>query len=149
MIFCVKGCVLRAVCVMIYAMTAMTIQMPQRRKLPHDTFAARLVLLRHDLGMTQQEASDLAGVKRGAWATWEKGRIPHDKAEIAKKIADRTGYDLRWLLYGGDVSASPTDDDHPTGRFPVRVGAQEQKVRRIHAGGLFSQGSLRTIQTAA
>jgi transcriptional regulator with XRE-family HTH domain len=134
---------------MIYGMSAMTIQLPQRRKVPHDTFAARLVLLRHDLGLTQQQAAELTGVGRAAWNTWENGRIPQRQAEIAKKIADKTGYDLRWLLYGGVVSDTPTDDDHPTGRFPVRVRAQEQRVRRIHPARTTLEQSFRPIQIAA
>ena len=134
---------------MIRCMTAMTIQMPQRRRVPHDTFAARLVLLRHDLRMTQQEVADLVGVKRGAWNTWEDGRIPREQAVIAKRISDATGYDLRWLLYGQPVSASPTDDDHPTGRFPVRIGAQEQKVRRTQLRRTSAEPPFRLIQPAA
>lgn len=134
---------------MLYGMSAMTIPMPQRRHTPRDTFALRLVCLRHDLGMTQQEIADLVGVKRGAWNTWEDGRMPQRQAEVAKKIADATGYDLRWLLYGGLVSDSPTDDDPITGRFPVRVRAQEQRVRRIHPARTTLEGSFRPIQTAA
>lgn len=103
-------------------MSAMTIQLPQRRKVPHDTFAARLVLLRHDLGLTQQQVAELTGVGRAAWNTWENGRIPQRQADIARKIADATGYDLKWLLYGFE---RPSPDDHSTGSFPVRVRAQE------------------------
>jgi transcriptional regulator with XRE-family HTH domain len=109
----------------------MTIQLPQRRGRPRDTFALRLLALRHELGMTQQQIADLVGVKRGAWNTWEEGRIPREQAKVARLIADRTGYERDWLLYGGELGATPTDDDHPTGRFPVRVGAQELRARRL------------------
>lgn len=108
---------------MIVGMSAMTIQLPQRRKVPHDTFGSRLVLLRHDLGLTQQQIADLVGVGRAAWNTWENGSIPRSQADIARKITDATGYDLKWLLYGFE---RPSPDDHSTGRFRVRVTAQER-----------------------
>lgn len=127
----------------------MTIEMPQRRRRPRDTFALRLLALRHELGMTQQQIADLVGVKRGAWNTWEEGRIPREQAKIAKLIADATGYERDWLLYGGGLSAWPTNDDHPTGRFPVRVGAQEQRVRRLQPGRVILERPFRVIQHAA
>lgn len=113
---------------MIYGMSAMTIELPQRRKVPHDTFASRLVLLRHDLNLTQQQIADLTGVGRAAWNTWENGSIPRNQADIARKIADATGYDLRWLLYGSD---RPSPDDHVTGRFQVRVLTQERGHQNV------------------
>jgi transcriptional regulator with XRE-family HTH domain len=103
----------------------MTTVLPQRRRVPRNTFGARLVLLRHDLGLSQEEAADLCGVKRPTWATWEKGSIPRGQAEIARKISRATGYDLGWLLYG------PEDDPSVgkllTGRLGVRVTPQERR----------------------
>jgi transcriptional regulator with XRE-family HTH domain len=123
--------------------------MPQRRRRPHDTFALRLVALRHDLEMTQQEISDLVGVKRAAWNTWENGSIPQRQADIAKKISDATGYELSWLLYGGSLSDTPTNDDHPAGRLEVRILSQELQARRSQARRTSVEPPLRVIQTAA
>lgn len=129
-------------------MSAMTIPLPQRRRVPRDSFALRLVMLRHDLDWTQQEAADTVGVKRASWASWEKGRMPHAQAQITKQIADATGYDLRWLLYG-EVSDSPTGGDHPTGRLVVRVHPQEQNTRRLRPGRVGRKQPFRVIQPAA
>lgn len=109
----------------------MTMPRPQRRRRARDTFALRLLAIRHEMDMTQEEIADVVGVKRAAWNTWEHGAIPQRQAEIVKRIAEATGYERDWLLYGGPLSGSPTDDDHPTGRFPVRVGAQELRARRL------------------
>lgn len=109
-------------------MTAFTL--PQTRKIPRDSFALRLVALRHDLGISQEEAADLCGVKRPTWATWEKGSMPRNVADVARRISEATGYSLSWLLFG---LAAPTPDGPASeigpGRFQVRVLAQERRYR--------------------
>lgn len=114
-------------------MTASTL--PQRRKIPRDSFALRLLALRHDLGLSQEEIADLCEVKRPTWATWERGSMPRNVADAARKISEATGYSLSWLLFG----STPTSPDGPAseigpGRFQVRVPAQELKCR---TNGLF------------
>jgi len=41
---------------------------------PTDTLAARLILLRHELGWTQREATQETGVPYGVWQGMESGR---------------------------------------------------------------------------
>ena len=122
---------------------------PQRRRRARDTFALRLLAIRHEMDMTQEEIADLVGVKRAAWNTWEHGAIPQRQADIVKKIADATGYERDWLLYGGQLSGSPTNDDHPNGRLMVRIHPQEQPVRRTQLRRTSAEPPFRVIQTAA
>ncbi len=76
---------------------------------PRDTFAARLILIRHELGMlrhpkkalTVEEIAALCDLKPATWSTWERGTIPHDQIEVCRKIAAATTYDFDWLLKGG------------------------------------------------
>lgn len=113
------------------SMTAPTL--PQTRKVPRDSFALRLVALRHDLELSQEEIADLCGVKRPTWATWEKGSVPRNQAEVARKISEATGYSLSWLLFGSTPPSpdGPADEIGP-GRFQVRVLAQEHRHKQIY-----------------
>jgi len=77
--------------------------MVQADRLPLDTFALRLLLLRHDLRMTTEAVARASGLARPTWSTWERGVSPRNQAEVAKQIADATGYDVMWLLYGGPL----------------------------------------------
>lgn len=70
-------------------------------RIPRDTFAARLVLIRHETGLTVEQISAQCGIASATWSTWEHGTSPRDKAEVCKKIADGTGYDANWLVWGG------------------------------------------------
>lgn len=69
-------------------------------RVPRDTFAARLVLLRHELELTVEQISDRCGIASATWSTWEHGTSPRDKAEVCKKIAEGTDYDREWLTFG-------------------------------------------------
>ena len=61
---------------------------------------ARLKEWRLKKGLTQQDLAQLLGVSRSTIASWEIGRteIPY---EALKKLKDRFGLDLNWLI-GGD-----------------------------------------------
>lgn len=93
--------------------------LPQSRKIPRDSFALRLISLRHELDLSQEQVADLCGVKRPTWATWENGSIPRNMAEQAQKIARATGYDRDWLLYGHE---DPTDPDPTKSLLPGDYG---------------------------
>jgi len=70
-------------------------------KLPQDTFAARLVLIRHEMRLTVDEISVRCEVPSATWSTWERGTKPRDLADVCRKIAVGTGYDPNWLIWGG------------------------------------------------
>ncbi len=72
-------------------------------QIPRNTFAARLVLLRHELGLTVDEVSTQCGVASATWSTWEHGTKPRDMAETCTKISDATGYSRDWLAFGTPI----------------------------------------------
>jgi transcriptional regulator with XRE-family HTH domain len=74
---------------------------------PRDTLAARLVMLRHELGLTVDAISAQCGLASATWSTWERGAHPRDLAAVIQKIADGTGYSRDWLMWGST-------------RFPLR-----------------------------
>ena len=81
----------------------MTVQ-PDGRRVPGDTFGNRLALVRHELGLTLEEAADRAGMKRATWRTWEKGLAkPRDMVSVVQQVADAFGYDAQWLAFGGSL----------------------------------------------
>lgn len=67
---------------------------------PADTFAARLVHLRHDMGLTQEEIADLCGVKRASWNAWEHGVSPRNMAKTVEAIHGGTKARRDWLMWG-------------------------------------------------
>lgn len=78
--------------------------------IPADTFAARLVLLRHHLGLSQVEAAERCGLDDGSWSNWERGSSPRRQADVAKAISQGLGVSLKWLLLGGDASTRWLDE---------------------------------------
>lgn len=99
-----------------------------------DTFAARLAMIRHQMGWNLKEAALACGFPPGSWREWElRGRDPRGLAGIAERIAQRTGADEYWLMTGklqpgdplrpGQVQSSPLLDatQHPQGKPAPRV----------------------------
>lgn len=68
--------------------------------IPRDTFAHRLMLVRRELGLTQEEASELCGLDNGSWSNWEHGRRPRAMDVVVATIADKLGCDRDWLMWG-------------------------------------------------
>jgi transcriptional regulator with XRE-family HTH domain len=94
---------------------------PQRREQPRDTFSSRLVLLRHDLGISQAQAARLCGVSQAAWSNWEGGEIPRDQGSVVNKIAVATGYRREWLMWGS-AGGSERPDPEPSQKKPTSGG---------------------------
>jgi transcriptional regulator with XRE-family HTH domain len=84
---------------------------PHSRDRPRDTFSARLVLVRHDLGLSQAQAAKLCGVSQAAWSNWEHNEIPRDQGAVVNKIAEATGYRRDWLMWGLPIDAHPEPDE--------------------------------------
>jgi transcriptional regulator with XRE-family HTH domain len=71
-------------------------------KVPVDTLAARLVLLRRELGWSQREAAQATGIPFGTWQGMETdGRGSRDLDRHVMAIVEATGYDRDWLMWGG------------------------------------------------
>lgn len=78
---------------------------------PALTFAAKLAIVRNEMGWNIKEAARACGIKPQSWRGWEiERRVPHDQLAVAKKIADATGVDLQWLLFGDQLAP---DDGRP------------------------------------
>lgn len=95
--------------------------------IPSDaTFGARLALIRQQMGWGNlKEAALACGLPQESWRSWERdNRTPRDYSVVCKKIAERTGCDLFWLLTG---EAPTRPHEHP--------GAEEIGADRPQAPG--------------
>jgi len=86
-----------------------------------DTFAVRLVLVRHQMGWNAKEAALACGIKPQSWREWELlGRRPRDYEGVCKQIAARTRCDLIWLMVGDPNLLPRVDSNHqPSGYQPM------------------------------
>lgn len=95
-----------------------------RRDVPGDTFAARLVLVRHHAGrLSIEQAAAMAGINAEAWRRWEDGSRPRDQIEQATAIAAAHGIDRDWLLFGGPLTPSV---GRPTKRSAKRADSHTE-----------------------
>jgi len=84
----------------------MTRKRPNRSKVATDTLAARLILLRHEMGWSQREAAEATGVPYGTWQGMESGRETRGLDRHIVAIAANSGYDRDWLIWGGPLHPS-------------------------------------------
>ena len=86
---------------------------------PGDSFALRLIILRHELGLTQREAAVRCGLDDGSWSNWENGANPRNMAKVVQQIHSATGVYMPWLMWGvmpdgeGSSILSPEGGDTP------------------------------------
>lgn len=71
--------------------------------IPPDSFALRLMALRHALKLTQQQAAARCGLDDGSWSNWENGVTPRGMDIVVGKIVAGLGADRDWLMWGGGV----------------------------------------------
>ena len=70
---------------------------------PEDTFAGRLLLLRHELGESTEALAARCGLKHQTWSTWERGSSPRNMSAVVAAISLATGVDRDWLMWGGQL----------------------------------------------
>jgi len=75
---------------------------------PGDTFAMRLRILRHHLGLSVEEIAGRCRVSPATWSTWERGSRPRDLAEVVARVAAVTGVSRDWLMWGGPLETLST-----------------------------------------
>lgn len=63
-------------------------------------FGTRLAMVRQRMGWNLTEASVKCGLGQNDWARYEDGRSPRKLDEVVAKIADSTGVDRAWLMWG-------------------------------------------------
>lgn len=108
---------------------------PLKSKVAADTLAARLVLLRREMGWSQREASEATGVPFGVWQGMELLRETRGLDRHVVRIAAASGYDRDWLMWGGPL-ASPSHTQPDNDRY-LRARARKAQlsawVKRQHA----------------
>lgn len=71
-----------------------------------NSFGARLALIRWQMGWNMKEAALACGFSQQSWRGWElQGHDPRGFAEVAERIAERTGIDEYWILTGKERPA--------------------------------------------
>lgn len=83
-------------------------------RVPADTLAHRLQLIRDELGWSQRRAAEKCSISFGEWQSMESGARARGLDDKIRKIASATGYDPIWLMWGGPL-AQP-DPSAPRGR---------------------------------
>lgn len=73
------------------------------RRIPRDTFALRLKIVRAELGLTVEHLAERCGLKTATLSTWERGARPRDFGTVVRKVVAATGYDREWLTWGGPL----------------------------------------------
>ncbi len=64
------------------------------------TFGARLALVRQRMGWNIKEAAEECGLPVASWRNWEAGKQPRDLVGVCRRISDRTGAQVQWLVFG-------------------------------------------------
>lgn len=99
---------------------------PRTGFVPADSLANRLILVRKELGLTQRDAAEQAGVGYGAWQSWEAGSSPHNEVRVLTRVADALGVDREWLMFGGGLSHEQHGPDGGPGR-PASLTAKRAR----------------------
>lgn len=82
------------------------------RRIPADTFAARLRLARMYAGdVSIREAAPRCGLNYGAWTGWERGALPRDLLTVVELISEKLDIDRDWLLFGGPLAEAEENRD--------------------------------------
>lgn len=91
---------------------------------PPTSFAIRLLILRRHLELTQREASRLCGLDDGSWSNWERGSRPRAMDQVVDTIAQVTGCNRDWLMWGSPLMY--TRDSRPFGLVKWSSDVPEQ-----------------------
>lgn len=80
---------------------------------PCDTFGLRLIAIRRERGLTQEEAAVLCAINPKTWATWElpgtpekPASKPRDMATTCARIEAGIGAERDWLMWGDRLPRS-------------------------------------------
>jgi hypothetical protein len=74
---------------------------------PADTLAMRLLVMRHDLKISQREAALRSGLSFGEWQSMENGAAARGIDRKVAAIAAAFGVDRDWLMWGGALGSGP------------------------------------------
>ena len=91
-------------------------------------FAARLVLVRHEMGWNLKEAALACGVKPQSWREWElENRKPRDYEGVCRQIAESSGCNLGWLMMGAGEAPHPSRAPRAGRRGEAESGHDEDE----------------------
>ena len=89
---------------------------------PQDSLANRIILLRHNLDLSQEEFCAQTGITKGVLQGMESGRAPRKEAATLARIALATGVDREWLAFGGALGTEKTPQPiGPGGNYNKRA----------------------------
>lgn len=112
-----SGCAGCARCLQLSVMTAdATTTRDHTPWVPTDqSLPMRLAMVRAILGWNMREAALACRVTPTSWRDWEQhGRLPRDLVGTMRRVSERTGVDLVWLLTGTpDPSARRDSNPRP------------------------------------
>lgn len=112
--------------------TAKVVEPSATGRRPADTFAVRLILVRHLNGLTIGEAARVSGLNDATWSTWEAGRRPRDILDVCHRIATALDIDEHWLIFGGPLAGPrgmPTERRKPLPRGYQQVARRPKSDR--------------------
>ena len=73
-----------------------------------DTFGARLAIIRWAKGWNQKEAALACRLPQASWREWElSDRKPRELVNVARAIAEATGYSEYWIMTGRQLEPTP------------------------------------------
>lgn len=97
--------------------------------IPTDTFASRLRQVRHELNLKVEEMAERIGRPMPTYASWERGTRPHGLDDVVNQIAERTGVDRNWLMWG---SGAGSDQQRPSrSSFEVETERADAATHRV------------------
>lgn len=104
------------------------------------SLGARLRALRTERGLAQATLGDLVGVRNQTIHRYEKGEVLMMEADVAIKIAEAVGTDVRWLISGdppevsaeGSAFAEFMQRIAPTLRPPLTLAERGKLVYMRH-----------------
>lgn len=82
---------------------------------PSDTLAARVIVLRSQLGMSRRQFATHTGLTENQLQGIEEGRSPQKLPQKIQMICDATGVSRDWLMWGGPLKASDPRQESPVG----------------------------------
>lgn len=103
---------------------------------PSDTLANRLRLVRGELGLSQREAADRAGITARVWQNAEDGRTIRSERAVLAAIALAFNLDREWLAWGGALNGNGPHPGNPDGGTPnMDLGIKSPKLFQLSYRG--------------
>ena len=97
-------------------MTSVIDMRSRQSRLPRDTFALRVAMVRHEMDWNFREAAAAVGVSHQSWQNWESGKPCSTMEQTCERLAAATGFRYEWLMVGGALDNGGPNDPTDTRR---------------------------------